>query len=116
MAQQDLAFRFLSRRNAILFLGSFLMVMGFGTGSRPVIFLAELLVITLIGEYLLDAGRLNGLHVRRRHYPRSFEGSEVDVHLEVSNTSARALYLLELTDSFPPGSNYHIHQMATYVG
>jgi uncharacterized protein (DUF58 family) len=114
MAQPDLAYRFLTRRNAILFMGSFVLVIGYGTGSSAVIYLGLLLLVTIFGEYILGAGTLASISVRREHYPRSFEGSEVEVRLNVTNEGGAA-YQLELTDSFPPGSNYHIRQMATHM-
>jgi uncharacterized protein (DUF58 family) len=58
---------------------------------------------------------LSNVKVTRVHYPRSFEGSQVEIQLNVQNRGAKQAYLLEITDSFPPGSNYHIKQMATHL-
>lgn len=115
MPQQDLSYHFLTRRNALLFLASFMLVLGVGMASRAVLFFGELLTITFFGEWFLGAHMLDGIRVRREHYPRSFEGSEIEVRLNVTNNQQTPAYLLELTDSFPPGSNYHIRQMATHL-
>ncbi|MGI8905617.1 MAG: DUF58 domain-containing protein [Candidatus Sumerlaeaceae bacterium] len=115
MAQQDLSFRFMTRRNAVLFLASFLLVIGFGTGTRAIIFFAELLVLTMLGECFLGARALDLVRVGRSHYPRSFEGSQIEVRLNVTNEGSTPVYMLVVTDSFPPGSNYHVRQMATHL-
>jgi len=90
-------------------------VVGLGIGSRAAFGYGSLFIILLFMEWLLDGGTVDRVLLKRHHYPRTFEGSEVDVRLAIQNPGRRAGYLVEITDSFPPSSNYHVRQLASYL-
>lgn len=112
---QDLTLRFATRRNAFLFVGSLFVVAGMGSANHAAFGFGIFCIIMLFVEWLLDSGVAGAIQVRRVHYPRTFEGQQVTVDLEVTSLSRSAGYLVELVDSFPPSSNYHVRQLATHL-
>lgn len=108
----DYTIRFSTRRNAVLFLGAFFLVVGFGAGRLPLVAAGEFLLVLLAVEWFWGAGALDRLVVRREHYGRSFEGHQVAVDLSVENHGRGRLYLLEAVDSFPPSGGYFVRSLA----
>lgn len=109
---EDYIYRFSTRRNGVLFLGSFLCVVGYGSGRLPLLFAGEFLLVLLAVEWVVGSGALNCLTVRRTHYPRGFEGQPMAVDLEIENPGGSRLFLFEAEDRFPPGSAFHVRNLA----
>lgn len=108
---EDFTFRFSTRRNGVLFLGAFLLVMGLGSGKQALIAGGEFLLVLLIVEWMLGSGALEKVIVRRTNYPRAFEGQEMAVDLEVENSGGNRLFLFEAVDSFPPSGGYFVRSL-----
>lgn len=116
MAQsQDWTLRFATRRNAFLFLGSLWIISGIGSANRAVFGLGLFCIVLLFLQWILDGNIVEGVHLQRAHYPRTFEGQEVSVDLQVTNPTGRTGYLVEIIDNFPPGSNHQVRQLASYL-
>ncbi len=111
----DITWRFVTRRNATVFLCSFALVVGFGSGSRAAVAVGEFILVLLVVQWIDGARTLPGLRMRREHYPRSFEGADVTVDVHAENARPHPLHLIEVSDSFPPAGAYEIRNLAGEV-
>lgn len=78
-------FRFFTRRNALLFLGSFFLAVGIGGGGWPVASAGAFLYVLLIQQYFLDRPVLDQIKIRRRHSDRAFESHRLHLSLALEH-------------------------------
>jgi uncharacterized protein (DUF58 family) len=105
-------YRLATKRNALLFMTSFALAAGFGFNVRPLIFVAECLVVLTLYAWWTSGQRRRKYKFTRRHYPRCFENDVVRVGLQCRFKDRARLYLVEVRDTFPPGSAYYVSNLA----
>jgi uncharacterized protein (DUF58 family) len=100
-----------TKRNALLFLTTLALYAGYARGNEALFFLGELLLVVLIITYVNSVLLFQGLRVRRKHYPRTFEQQELFITLEFDTDSAIPHYLIEIADRVPPSQHYKVHSV-----
>lgn len=113
--RDSLTFRFATRRNAVLFLCAFFIAAGIGGKSTPVAASGVFLFALLICQRFHAVHSTRAIAVKRTHTPRSFEGDDVTVDLEVQNTGRLPAHAVEIVDSFPPSGSYSIRSVALHI-
>lgn len=108
----DFTIRLSTRRNATLFLAVFLLMLGVGDGRRPLAIGGAFLVAVIVADAWPRRGLLDAVRIRRRHFPRAFEGQQVTVELDIENPSPRPVHLFEASDCFPPGGAFFVRNVA----
>ena len=97
-----------NQRNLLIFLFAMTFMMGVGSANVYVLALAEIYGLMLALGWWHRRGMFDDLTVERRHYPRAFEKSEVDVSLLIQTGRQRPAYLLFVQDVFPPASREQV--------
>lgn len=75
----------------------------------------EFLLALLVVQWYSSRHILRPLSVRRRHYPRTFEGAVVTIDIALRNEGRAAAHLIHITDSFPPGNEYRLRSLAALI-
>ena len=87
-----------SRLYALLFLASFLTIVGSGIGSRPLFAMGSSLIIVVLAQAFRSRKLLNYLRITRSHVPRCLEGETLYIQLRVENQSTSHPYLVGIAD------------------
>lgn len=108
MYKHEFTFQPINKKNVLIFLITIALYTGYYLGQRNVFILGEFLLLLLIAAFIYSQLLLRDILVKREHYPRTFEGSDVFTSLYFRTNNPVPHYLLEAVDTTPPAERYHI--------
>lgn len=111
MNKHNLTIQPITKRNILIFVTTIALYSGFFLGHRPVFIFGEFLLLVLVGSFIYSSLLLRRVRIKREHYPRTFEGSDVFITLYFQTDDKLPHYLLEAVDTTPPATRYFIGNM-----
>lgn len=108
MNKNPFQFQPITKKNILIFVATVALYTGLYLGNRGVVIFGEFLLLTLIGAFVYSRLLLRRVVIKREHYPRTFQGSDVFISLRFQTTDPVPHYLLEGVDTTPPADRYHV--------
>jgi len=114
LLNEEFTFGFFKKRNLLVFFAVMSIYIGLSLGNTPAFLFGMYCLILLMITAFLSYFSAKGIRCKRNHLPRTFEGTEVDVHISLENDSFYPLYMVEIRDVFVPGESYYVNILAQY--
>lgn len=111
---EEFTFGFFKKRNVLVFFTVMAMYTGLSLGNTFAFLFGIYCLILLLVAFVISYFSAKGIRCRRNHLSRTFEGTEVDVHINLENDSFYPLYMVEIRDVFLPGDSYYVNILAQY--
>lgn len=101
----------LNPRTLLAFLAGVGLYTGVALRNPALVFLGATSLMLIAVGYWRASRLLRDLEVRRTHQPRTFEGQQVPVTLEIRNATRVRHSLLLVEDNFPPGDTWRMQHL-----